>query len=110
MSDSADARYTELYDVRVTVDRIEGRSVCGMAVGDRCEVVASSRLRIPDGRHFCIYALSAVLPLIPAVQRRLDAGDWIEPGLEVACPDPAERLIMRLERIGTSRMPTDELA
>jgi len=23
-----------LYDVRVTVERIEGRSVCGLAVGD----------------------------------------------------------------------------
>ena len=41
-----------LYDLRVTVERIEGRSVCGLAVGDYFELTESSRLRIPDGRHF----------------------------------------------------------
>ena len=48
---------TELYDLRVTVERIEGRSVCGLAVGDYFEVTESSRVRIPEGRHFCLYAL-----------------------------------------------------
>jgi uncharacterized repeat protein (TIGR04076 family) len=38
-----------LYDVRVTVERIEGRSVCGLAVGDFFEVTESSRVRIPEG-------------------------------------------------------------
>ena len=61
----------ELYDLRVTVERIEGRSVCGLRVGDWFELTESSRLRIPEGRHFCIYALQAVLPLLPAKQRRL---------------------------------------
>jgi uncharacterized repeat protein (TIGR04076 family) len=37
----------ELYDIRVTVERIEGRSVCGLAVGDYFEVTESSRLCIP---------------------------------------------------------------
>ena len=40
-----------LYDIRVTVERIEGRSVCGLAVGDYFEVTESSRLRIPAGKH-----------------------------------------------------------
>ncbi|MBN2470104.1 MAG: TIGR04076 family protein, partial [Anaerolineae bacterium] len=61
----------ELYDLRVTVHAIEGRSVCGMQVGDYFEVTESSKLRIPPGRHFCIYALSAVLPLLAAKQREL---------------------------------------
>ena len=43
---------TELYDLRVTVERIEGRSVCGLQVGDYFELTESSRLRIPAGRHF----------------------------------------------------------
>ncbi|MDT7631313.1 MAG: hypothetical protein QOI50_3243, partial [Pseudonocardiales bacterium] len=30
---------TELYNLRVTVDRIEGRPVCGMRVGDYFELV-----------------------------------------------------------------------
>ena len=43
---------TEVYDLRVTVERIEGRSVCGLAVGDYFEVTESSRVRIPEGKHF----------------------------------------------------------
>ena len=54
------AELTELYDLRVTVERIEGRSVCGLEVGDYFELTESSRLRIPAGRHFCLYALQAV--------------------------------------------------
>ena len=60
-----------LYDLRVTVERIEGRSVCGLEVGDWFEVTESSRERIPEGRHFCLYAIQAVLPLLPAKMRRL---------------------------------------
>lgn len=100
---------TELYDLRVTVDRIEGRSVCGLAVGDSFEVVNSSHLRIPEGKHFCMYALAAVLPLLPAKQRQLHEADWMARSDEVACPDPDERLIMRIERTAVSRLRTDEL-
>ena len=89
-----------LFDLRVTVERIEGRSVCGLEVGDYFELTDSSRLRIPSGRHFCIYALSAVLPLLPAKQRRLEREDWLEQETLVACPDAKERVVMRIERIG----------
>jgi uncharacterized repeat protein (TIGR04076 family) len=98
-----------LYDLRVTVERIEGRSVCGLQVGDSFELVESSRLRIPDGKHFCIYALQSVLPLLAAKQRDLPEGDWLELDSHVACPDPDERVIMRIERIGTRTMRTDDL-
>jgi uncharacterized repeat protein (TIGR04076 family) len=100
---------TELYDLRVTVERIEGRSVCGLKPGDYFEVTDSSRLRIPPGRHFCLYALQAVLPLLPAKQRELAPGDWLERDSLVCCPDPEERLIMRIERIGKRRLRTSEL-
>lgn len=99
----------ELYDLRVTVDRIEGRSVCGMQVGDYFELTESSRLRIPAGQHFCVYALSAVLPLLAAKQRQLDANDWLESDSLVACPDFEERLIMRIERIHRRTMKRDDL-
>jgi len=98
-----------LFDIRVTVERIEGRSVCGLAVGDYFEVTESSRLRLPAGRHFCIYALSAILPLLPAKQRRLAADDFLEQETLVACPDPDERLIMRIERIGERTLRTEDL-
>src|SRR5919197_428858 len=67
-----------LFDLRVTVERIEGRSVCGLEVGDYFEVTESSRVRIPPGKHFCLYALQAVLPLLPAKQRRPADEGWPE--------------------------------
>jgi uncharacterized repeat protein (TIGR04076 family) len=98
-----------LYDLRVTVERIEGRSVCGLEVGDWFELTESSRLRIPEGRHFCLYALQAVLPLLPAKQRQLPEGDWLEQDSLVCCPDPEERLVMRIERIGRRSLRTSDL-
>jgi uncharacterized repeat protein (TIGR04076 family) len=98
-----------LSDLRVTVERIEGRSVCGLEVGDYFEVTESSHIKIPPDRHFCIYALSAILPLLPAKQRRLAAEDWLEQETLVACPDPDERVIMRIERIGERTLRTEDL-
>jgi uncharacterized repeat protein (TIGR04076 family) len=109
MSDVPAADRFELYDLRVTVDSIAGRSVCGLAVGDYFELTESSRVRIPDGRHFCLYALQSVLPLLPAKQRLLDANDWLERDTLVACPDPEERLVMRIERIARRTLITDDL-
>ena len=99
----------ELYDLRVTVVAIEGRSVCGMSVGDYFELTESSRLRIPAGKHYCVYALSSVLPLLAAKQRQLSSGDWLERDSLVACPDPDERLIMKIERISKRSMDSDDL-
>jgi uncharacterized repeat protein (TIGR04076 family) len=103
------AETMDLFDLRVTVERIEGRSVCGLEVGDYFEVTESNRIRIPEGGHFCMYALQSVLPLLPAKQRQLPASDWLEQDSLVACPDPDERLIMRIERIGRRTLQTDEL-
>jgi uncharacterized repeat protein (TIGR04076 family) len=104
----SDGRF-QLANLRITVDRIEGRSVCGLQVGDYFEVTKSSRVRIPPGRHFCMYALAAVLPLLPAKMRALDPADWMAQDSFVACPDPDERLIMRIERIGEVELETREL-
>ncbi len=98
-----------LYDLRVTVERIEGRSVCGLQEGDYFEVTESSRVRIPEGKHFCLYALQAVLPLLPAKQRRLPDEDWLEQESLVCCPDPEERLVMRIERLGERVMRAEDL-
>ena len=99
----------DLFDLRIVVDRIEGRSVCGLEVGDFFEVTHSSRIRIPEGKHFCMYAMSAVLPLLPAKQRALPPTDWLERDVEVHCPDPEEGLVMRIERTTRRRMRTDDL-
>ena len=99
----------DLYDLRVTVERIEGRSVCGLQVGDYFELTESAKLRIPAGKHFCIFAFSAVLPLLAAKQRELADNDWMTRDTVAACPDVDERLIMRIERVSKRRLDSDEL-
>ena len=80
-----------------------------MAVGDYFELTESSKLRIPEGKHFCIYALSSVLPLLAAKQRELAENDWLTYDSIAACPDVDERLIMRVERIKKRSMDSDDL-
>ncbi|WP_283133957.1 TIGR04076 family protein [Rhizohabitans arisaemae] len=99
----------ELYDLRVVVERIEGRSVCGMAVGDYFELENSAHLKIPEGKHFCVYALGSALPFLAAKQRDLAAGDWLEQDSLFCCPDPEERLVMRVERTRRRRMNCADL-
>jgi uncharacterized repeat protein (TIGR04076 family) len=96
-----------LHDLRVTVESIGGRAVCGLRVGDYFEVTMSSRVMVP--RHFCLYALAAVLPLLPAKQRDLPAADWLARDSLVACPDPDERLVMRITRTGRRELRSDDL-
>jgi len=99
----------ELAKLRVTVVEIGGRSVCGLAVGDSFDVSESSRVSIPEGKHFCLYALAAVIPLLPAKMRTFDENDWMAQDSLVACPDPEERLIMKIERIGTDQLHASDL-
>ncbi len=99
----------ELWDLRVTVESVEGRSVCGLAVGDYFDLTHSSRLSVPAGRHFCIYALAAVLPLLAAKQRELEDDDWLKRESLVCCPDPDERLVMRIDRLKRVTLDPAEL-
>jgi uncharacterized repeat protein (TIGR04076 family) len=64
---------------------------------------------MPPGRHFCIFALAAVLPLLPAKQRALAEDDWLDTEARVCCPDPDERLVMRIERLELVHLDTQEL-
>ena len=99
----------DIYDLRVSVDRIEGRSVCGMAVGDHFDLTESARLSIPEGKHFCVYALASVLPFLAAKQRDLAAGDWLAQDSHFICPDPEERLVMKVERTRRRTMDAGDL-
>jgi uncharacterized repeat protein (TIGR04076 family) len=103
------SRDFEIYDLRITVVAIEGRSVCGMQVGDYVELTESSKLRIQPDKHFCIYALNSLIPFLAAKQRMLADNDWLESDSLIVCPDPEERLVMRIERIRKRTMNSDEL-
>ncbi|MCB0024508.1 MAG: TIGR04076 family protein [Caldilinea sp.] len=99
----------ELYDLTVVVEAIEGTCTCSMAVGD-CFYLRGGKLSLPEGKDFCVYALQATLPLLPAKQRRNHPADWMETDSRVTCPDPACRLIMRIDRSGERTLRHDDVS
>jgi uncharacterized repeat protein (TIGR04076 family) len=77
----------ELFDLRVEVVATDRPMVCSHRAGDTFEVHGEN-LVWPDGGRFSLYALAALLPLLPAKQRPTHPHDWMTTDAEVACPDP----------------------
>lgn len=77
----------ELYDLRVEIVAPEGAKIYCGKVGDWFEL-RGEQLHLPPGQSFSIYALSSILPLLPAKQRQTHPHDWMTSDAEVACPDP----------------------
>jgi uncharacterized repeat protein (TIGR04076 family) len=86
----------KLRDLRVVVEEVKGKCTSGMAPGVHF-LLRSGRLYLPAGQHFCLYALQAAIPLLPAKQRPLEDGDWLKADSHVICPDPAGNVILRIE-------------
>lgn len=88
----------ELYDLRVEVIRRDGKMVCSHSVGDYFEV-SGENISIPEGKTFSLYALAALLPLLPAKQRDTSPNDWMSTDHEVRCPDPLCGGVFRITRL-----------
>jgi uncharacterized repeat protein (TIGR04076 family) len=99
----------ELFDLEVVVEAIEGNCTCAMKVGDAF-YLRSGKVSLPSGADFCLYALQSAIPLLPAKQRRSHPADWMETDTRVTCPDPACRLIMRIERVATRTVRHDDVS
>ena len=76
-----------LYDLRVETVLDGRRPVCRHIEGEHFRVEGES-LVFEAGQKVSMYALAALLPLLPAKQRMTDAQDWMSTDAEVACPDP----------------------
>jgi uncharacterized repeat protein (TIGR04076 family) len=99
----------QLFDLEIVVEKIEGHCTCNMAVGNRF-YLRGGKLSLPEGQDFCLYALQATIPLLPAKQRQSHPADWMETDTRVVCPDPACRLIMRIKRSGERRLRHDDVS
>lgn len=76
-----------LYDLKVETV-LDGRvPVCRHIEGESFEVIGET-LVFPEGARVSMYALAALLPLLPAKQRETDPDDWMTTDAEIACPDP----------------------
>jgi uncharacterized repeat protein (TIGR04076 family) len=89
----------ELWDLRVEVADCRGEMVCNHHLGDYFEV-RGEEISFPAGQTFSLYALAALLPLIPAKQRMTHPNDWMTTDTDVACPDPNCGAVFRISRIG----------
>ena len=89
----------ELYDLKVEVVAGERPMVCGHRAGDYF-LVQGENLIFPQTRSFSMYALSALLPLLPAKQRPLHQNDWMLSDCDIACPDPNCGARFRITRMG----------
>ncbi len=76
-----------LYDLKVETV-LDGRvPVCRHVEGEYFRVEGENLVFEP-GTRISMYALAAVLPLLPAKQRDTAPDDWMSTDAEVACPDP----------------------
>ncbi len=99
----------ELYDLKVVVESIGGNCTCEMSVGD-CFYLKGGKISMPEGKDFCLYALQSTVPLLPTKQRMNHPADWMETDSHVICPDPACKLIMRIDRNGSRVLNHDDVS
>lgn len=67
-------------------------------MGDYFEL-SDENLSLPKGQTFTIYALAALLPLLPAKQRETDPNDFMTTDELVGCPDPNCGALFKITRI-----------
>lgn len=103
-----------LYDLRVETV-LDGRTpVCRHIEGEYFRVEGEN-LVFSEGQKVSMYALAALLPLLPSKQRMTDPHDWMSTDAEVACPDPHCGGRFRIHRedkrwfshAGTSGLPSE---
>lgn len=102
MQDEDRERGFWLYDLKVETV-LEGRTpVCRHIEGESF-VVEGENLVFEPGSRVSMYAMAALLPLLPVKQRMTDPDDWISTDAEVACPDPHCGARFRITRLPEKR-------
>jgi uncharacterized repeat protein (TIGR04076 family) len=87
-----------MHKLKVTVERIDGYCNHPRLVGDYF-IVEGGKIRIPEGKDICMWALQSMMPIFPLLQRVDPAkGDWTRKGCQFCCPDPKGLVHYRIER------------
>ena len=98
----SDDKEFHLYDLKVEVVLDVRQPVCRHIEGEFFTVEGENLVFAKDQK-VSMYALAAVLPLLPAKQRETDPNDWMSTDAEVACPDPHCGGRFRITRINKRR-------
>lgn len=100
-----------LYDLRVETV-LDGRTPVCRHIEGEFFTVEGENMVFAEGQKVSMYALAALLPLLPAKQRETNASDWMSTDAEIACPDPhcgGRFRITRLEKRKFSHAETTGL-
>lgn len=89
----------ELFDLKVEVIETDRPMVCSHKPGTAFFVEGENLRFVQDGT-FSMYSLSALLPLLPAMQRPLQKYDWMNTDTVIACPDPNCGARFKITRTG----------
>jgi len=88
-----------LYELEVFVIGDPSQFRCSHQPGYAFSVLGEN-ITFREGNQFSMYALAALLPLLPANQRRSEDGDWMEHEHIVACPDAQCSAQFKVARVG----------
>ena len=76
-----------LYDLKIEVVLDDRLPVCRHVEGEYFQVQGEN-LIFKSEQKVSMYALAALLPLLPTKQRMTSPYDWMSTDAEVGCPDP----------------------
>lgn len=77
-----------LFDLEVSIEGDPETFVCSHVTGPAFQVISENLVFRCGLDEFSMYALAALLPLLPAKQRPTHAHDWMTTDALIACPDP----------------------
>ncbi len=90
--------------LKVTVEKIEGYCNQPMLVGDSF-IVDGGKIRVPTGKHICMWALQSMMPIFALLQRiKPEEGDWTSKSDQTfVCPDPRGKVHFRIQKLGDEK-------
>lgn len=98
----------ELYTIEVSVVGDPETFACSHEVGPALRITGEN-IQILGKGTFSLYALSTLLPLIPAKQRMTHENDWMTTDELIACPDPYCGARFKLARVGLTEFSHSEV-
>lgn len=98
-----------LYNLNVSVVGDPKTFACFHKPGHAFQVVGENLIFGSENDRFSQYSLAALLPLLPAKQRKTHDNDWMTTDALIACPDPHCGARFKIERVGESTFKHSEV-
>lgn len=98
-----------LYNLWVEISDKSGNIIGIQKIDDYFEVIGED-IFLPPDQGFSLYALSAILPLLPAKQRQNHPYDFMKTDEYIADPDFNWEAVYKISRIGTTTFRHTEVS